>query len=69
MINMFNEDFLDFQDSADVSTYKNKIKNTVGEVEPELDSFIETLALHCYLLKGSANRISMSKLLQNKSIV
>ena len=66
MSNMFNEDFLD---TSDVSTYKAKIKDVVGDVEPELDSFIETLALHCYLQTSNTNKVSISKLLKNKSIV
>lgn len=66
MINMFNEDSLNI---PDVSTYKDKIKDVVGDVEPELDSFIETLALHYYLQTSNTNKVSISKLLKNKSIV
>ena len=66
MINMFNEDSLNI---PDVSTYKDKIKDVVGDVEPELYSFIETLALHCYLQTSNTNKVSISKLLKNKSIV
>ena len=55
MINMFNEDSLNI---PDVSTYKDKIKDVVGDVEPELDSFIETLALHCYLQTSNSSLAS-----------
>ena len=52
---MFNEDSLNI---PDVSTYKDKIKDVVGDVEPELDSFIETLALHCYLQTSNSSLAS-----------